>query len=128
MELEYWNDGRTDIFALFHYSIIPMFQLSLSASASTVTLTARTCSPPPLMTPRNGVTSEKSRPHPRVICSREGSTLLVGSRSIQPLPGTNSAAHAWEASAPRGRCLPGAGRLTRKPLAHAAGTPGERKQ
>src|SRR4029077_9436183 len=102
-------------FSIIHYSIIPAFQYSNPhyPSASTVTLTVRVCSPPPLITPRNGVTSEKSRPHPSVICPHEGSTLLVGSSSIHPLPGTNSATQAWEASAPTGRCLPGADRVTR---------------
>ncbi len=41
-------------------------------------LTSNVCSPPPLITPRSGVTSEKSRPQPSVICSNDGITLLVG--------------------------------------------------
>ena len=65
--------------------------------------------------PRKGVTSEKSRPHARVICSHDGTTLLVGSKSIQPLPGTNSDTHAWETSAPARAWL--AGRRAREQIA-----------
>ena len=39
---------------------------------STVTLTSSFCTPPPLITPRSGVTSEKSRPQAIVMCSMDG--------------------------------------------------------
>ena len=56
----------------------------LSRSGTTSTATVSFCAPAPSVTPRSGLTSEKSRPHATVMCRVEGSTSFVGSASIQP--------------------------------------------
>jgi len=60
---------------------------SISSSGCTVTRTSSSCLPPPRMTPRMGLTSEKSRPQATVTCSVSAIRLLVGSRSTQPRSG-----------------------------------------
>ena len=58
------------------------------------------CEPPPRITPRSGDTSPKSRPQASATCSWSTRRLLVGSNSIQPYGGANTATQACEASAP----------------------------
>ena len=67
---------------------------------------------PPTTTPRSGLTSLKSRPKATVMWRSPGSRLFVGSASIQPWPGHQTENHAWEASAPTSRALPGGGRVS----------------
>ncbi len=55
-------------------------------TGSTVTLTSKVGSPPPLITPRNGVTSAKSRPQPSVMCSNDGMNI-IGRVEVDPADG-----------------------------------------
>lgn len=60
----------------------------------TVTATPTVCCPPPSSTPLIGLTSAKSRPWAIEMCSGELTRLLVGSKSTQPVAGSQAETQA----------------------------------
>ena len=69
-------------------------------TGTTATRTASSCRPPPMITPRSGETSPKSRPQAIATWSVPTRQRLVGSSSIQPKGGAYTATQACEASWP----------------------------
>jgi hypothetical protein len=80
----------------------------------TSTATSSFWPPAPRVTPRSGLTSEKSQPQATVMWRSPGSRLLVGSVSIQPEASPQKTeTQACEASAPVRRTFPGGATVSR---------------
>src|SRR5262245_66236378 len=77
------GQGQEGVIRRAWHVALPRNQVGASTSA-TSTDTRRVCEPPPITTPRRGVTSPKSRPQAAVTCLSSGMTSLVGSSSSHP--------------------------------------------
>src|SRR6267378_6607828 len=92
----------------------PRQTIPCHSTSSTSTATASFCLRDPTMMPSTGETSEKSRPTASTMWSFSTRMSLVGSKPIQPISTPHhSETHAWVASAPCRRGLPGGGMVRR---------------
>src|SRR3984885_6726297 len=84
------------------------------STSSTSTATASFCLRDPTMMPSTGETSEKSPPPASTMWSFSTRMSLVGSKPTQPISAPHhTETHAWVASAPCSRGLPGGGMVRR---------------